>query len=174
MNAPRIGLLSASSGVQAGGAEAYTFAAARGLCATGAAVTVIHGRGSDCPCTSMGAEHVTGPVWSRDGALSSVLRRAGAYRATRTSPYDLEVFSRGILSPHRWDVLSTFDVIEVQYATEAVFFRFARRSALKILHLHGPSMPAWLPRLCRLAGAEPDLVLTCSDWSRKELIGRGV
>jgi glycosyltransferase involved in cell wall biosynthesis len=70
--------------------------------------------------------------------------------------------------------MADFDVVEVQYSTEVLFFRFARRSALRILHLHGPSMPPWLPRLCRMTGTEPDLVLTCSEWSRKELIARGV
>src|SRR4051812_20254221 len=108
MSFPRIGLFSASSGVQAGGAEAYTFAAARGLCAAGAAVTIIHGRGSECPCAAMGAEHATGPVWSRDSTISNLLRRIGVYRATRTSPYDLEVLSRGLLSGHSWSVLADF------------------------------------------------------------------
>jgi glycosyltransferase involved in cell wall biosynthesis len=79
-----------------------------------------------------------------------------------------------LLSGHSWNVLADFDVMEVQYATEVLFFRFARPSALRILHLHGPSMPCWLPRLCRLTRTEPDLVLTCSEWSRKQLMARGI
>jgi glycosyltransferase involved in cell wall biosynthesis len=174
MSFPRVALFSASTGVQAGGAEAYTFATARGLRDAGVPVTVIHGKGAECPCAAMGAAHATGRVLSRDGGLSRLLRRLGVYRLTRTSPYDLEVLSRGLFSGHRLNLLADFDVIEVQYSTEALFFRFANPAALKILHLHGPSMPRWLPRLCRATGTAPDLVLTCSEWSRKQLIARGV
>jgi len=35
-------------------------------------------------------------------------------------------------------------------------------------------MPPWLPRLCRILGTEPDLVVTCSDWSRRELLARNI
>ena len=174
MSLPRIALFSASTGVQAGGAEAYTFSVARGLRAEGAPVTVVHGQGCECPCAAMGADHAVGPLFSRDARVSRLLRRVGAYRLTRTSPYDLEVISRGLLSRHSWDLLRNFDVMEVQYAAEVLFFRFAAPGALKILHLHGPSMPPWLPRLCRWMGTEPDLVLTCSEWSRRELIARGI
>jgi glycosyltransferase involved in cell wall biosynthesis len=174
MSLPRVALLSASAGVQAGGAEAYTFATAGGLRAMGAPVTLFHGRGDRCPCAEMGAKHATGPLLSRDGGVGTLLRRLGVFRATRISPYDLEVISRGVLSPHSWKLLRHFDVVEVQYAAETLFFRYAHPAALKILHLHGPSMPSWLPRLCRACGTQPDLVVTCSEWSRLELIARNI
>jgi glycosyltransferase involved in cell wall biosynthesis len=178
MSLPRIAFVSASAGIQAGGAEAYTFATASGLRARGVPVTILHGaqhgQNGECPCQAMGADHWTGPILPRAGAASTLLRRMGAFRATRTSPYDLEAIWRDLFSPHGWDVLREFDVVEVQYATETLLFRYARRSALKILHLHGPSMPIWLPWLCRATGTEPDLVVTCSEWSRAELLRRNV
>jgi spore coat protein SA len=174
MNLPRVALVSASAGVQAGGAEAYTFATAGGLRAMGVPLTLLHGRDATCPCQKMGAKHATGRLLSRNGFTSMLLRRLRIFRATRTSPYDLEVISRGLLSTHSWKVLRDFDLVEVQYATETLFFRYASPSALKILHLHGPSMPPWLPRLCRAFGTEPDLVLTCSEWSRRELLARNI
>jgi glycosyltransferase involved in cell wall biosynthesis len=174
MSLPKVALVSASTGVQAGGAEAYTFATASGLRAMGVPVTLFHGKGSECPCVAMGATHETGRMLSRGGATSTLLRRLGVFRATRTSPYDLEVISRGLLSPHSWKLLRDFDVVEVQYATETLFLRYADPSSLKILHLHGPSMPPWLPRLCRTFGTEPDLVVTCSEWSRRELLARKI
>ena len=129
MRSPRVALVSASTGIQAGGAEAYTCATARGLRAEGVPVSVIHGRGASCPCDEIGATHLTGRLLSRHGALSTLLRRLGVYSATRTSPYDLEVITRGLFSPHSWKVLRDFDLVEVQYATEALFFRFASASA---------------------------------------------
>ena len=101
MRSPRVALVSASTGIQAGGAEAYTCATARGLRAEGVPVSVIHGRGASCPCEEIGATHLTGRLLSRNSALSTLLRRLGVYRATRTSPYDLEVVTRGLFSPHR-------------------------------------------------------------------------
>jgi glycosyltransferase involved in cell wall biosynthesis len=174
MSFPRVALFSASAGIQAGGAEAYTFATAGGLRSMGVPVTLLHGQGTACPCNEIGAEHATGRLLSRAGVTSTLLRRLGVFRATRTSPYDLEVISRGLFSPHSWKLLSDFDVLEVQYAMETLFFHYANSSALKILHLHGPSMPPWLPRLCRICGTEPDLVLTCSEWSRRELLARNI
>src|SRR5207244_3695802 len=134
----RVALFSASTGVQAGGAEAYTFATARGLRAAGVAVTIVHGKGGECPCNAMGAAHATGPVLSRDGWISRALRGIGVYRSTRTSPYDLEVISRGLLSGHSWDVLTHFDVVEVQYSSEVFFFRSMCPSALRILICTAP------------------------------------
>jgi glycosyltransferase involved in cell wall biosynthesis len=174
MSLPKVALVSASTGVQAGGAEAYTFATAGGLRALGVPVTLFHGKGSECPCLAMGARHETGRLLSRGGFASTLLRRLGMFRATRTSPYDLEVVSRGLLSPRSWKLLRDFDVVEVQYATETPFLRYAHPASLKILHLHGPSMPAWLPSLCRTFGTAPDLVVTCSEWSRRELLKRNI
>jgi glycosyltransferase involved in cell wall biosynthesis len=174
MKLPRVALLSSSAGIQAGGAEAYTFATAAGLRRLGVPVTVIHGKGPACPCHQMGASHATGPVVSRASRLIALLRNSGIFRATRTSPYDLEVISRGLLSPHPWKLLGDFDLVEVQYATEALLLRYADRRALKILHLHGPSVASWLARLCRLCGAEPDVVVTCSEWSRSQLQARKI
>jgi spore coat protein SA len=174
MSLPRVALISASAGIQAGGAEAYTFATAGGLRAMGVPVTLLHGRGTACPCNEIGAKHATGPLLSRGGVTSTLLRRLGVFRATHTSPYDLEVISRALFSPHGWKLLRDFDIVEVQYASETPLLRYAHPSALKILHLHGPSIPGWLPRLCRICRTEPDLVVTCSDWSRRELVARKV
>jgi glycosyltransferase involved in cell wall biosynthesis len=170
---PRIALLSSSAGVKSGGAESYTFGVAHSLRTLGAQVCIFHGQGGiACPCESIGVTHECGSIVSRDSRTSRLLSALRIYRATRTSPYDLEVVSRLLLSAGKWRPLTSFDVVEVQYPTEAIFFRLCSRHVLKILHLHGPAVPVWLPVLCRMMKTEPDLVITCSEWSRQELLSK--
>src|SRR5262249_31600365 len=123
MNQPRVALISTSAGTQSEETDARTFNAARGLRAAGVPVAVIHGKIPECPCENIGVRHATGRVLGREGWVSRTLRGLGIYGLTNTSPGDLEVVSRILLSGHSWKLLSDFDVVQAQYAAEVLFFR---------------------------------------------------
>ena len=164
-------ILSSSVATALGGTETYVMGEARYL-SKDFSIKLVCGRGALTEdfrglIAAESLPYHGFPMIPRSSALASALMRSRL--RGKINAFDLESLT---LMCSVWGLkaaLSGADLIEANYPLESIAFFFAREETKKIIHLHGPWLPPLYKCLRRQVERKVDMVITCSDWSRKTL-----
>lgn len=173
MNRKRtLSIISSSTGTAFGGLETYVINEARHLSGH-FDINLVVGKGTmtddfvSLPTFSDSISYRALPFISRSSSLGFIPAMIGLKE--RINCFDLEALTLLPFLGGLRRLLNASDIVEVHYPIESLIFPFLERRIKKIIHLHGPWLPPIYNRLRGRIDPHTDMLVTCSDWSRREL-----